>query len=271
MKNVTVSPFLKWAGGKRWLTTPEYRNIFPKSFNRYIEPFVGSGAIYFYLQPKKATLSDLNGALINTYKAIRSNWHAVKRSLVTHNKEHSKTYYYEMRGRSFSSKYQQAAQFIYLNRTCWNGLYRVNREGRFNVPIGTKNSVLLDTDNFSEIAKLLRRARLLNSDFERVIDSAEKGDFVFVDPPYTVCHDNNGFLKYNETIFSWDDQLRLRDTVFRAKRRGVKVLVLNANHNSLLSIYRGFGAKKSASRFSVISGAAEHRRHVKEAIIKSWS
>jgi DNA adenine methylase len=259
-------PFLKWAGGKRWLTR-SYPNLFDLEFNRYIEPFIGSGAVYFHLQPSDAILADSNPALIDVYQAIRADWLKVKRELEVHHRKHSKRYYYIVREQSLKSPHKKAAQFIYLNRTCWNGLFRVNQNGSFNVPIGTKKAVVLDSDNFEAIAALLRGAELICSDFEDIIDRAGKGDLLFVDPPYTVKHDNNGFIKYNEKLFSWDDQERLGKAICRAKNRGAKIILTNANHYAIRKMYKENFQVKSIKRHSILSGQSEYRGAVKELII----
>ena len=200
------SRFLKWAGGKRWLA-PRIRKLIPQTYNRYIEPFLGSGATFFALEPKESkSLSDINVDLINSYVAVRDHWHRVQRLLEVHHASHDEEYYYLVRDTRFRGPVQRAAQFIYLNRTCWNGLYRVNLRGRFNVPIGTKSAVVMDTDDFEWTSSLLETAILSCCDFESTIDLASKNDFIFVDPPYTVRHNMNGFIKYNEKLFSWADQ-----------------------------------------------------------------
>ena len=191
-----VQPFLKWAGGKRWLVQ-NHSDLFPNKFNRYIEPFLGSAAVFFHLQPNEAILSDANGRLIETYQSIKENYKLVEKYLRQHQRAHSNEHYYETRAKLFHSKFTRAAQFIYLNRTCWNGLYRENKKGIFNVPIGTKTNVLLRTDDFAAVSNILNNATLKNQDFEKTISLAEEGDFIFVDPPYTVAHNNNGFVKYN--------------------------------------------------------------------------
>ena len=152
--NTVVLPFLKWAGGKRWLTHHRDLGIFPDKYETYIEPFVGSGAIFFHLRPQKAILSDINKLLIDTYQAIKDDWRLVRKYLKQHHEKHSKRYYYKMREAKLLSRYQKAARFIYLNRTCWNGLYRVNTDGKFNVPIGTKSNVILDSDDFFSVSWL---------------------------------------------------------------------------------------------------------------------
>lgn len=263
-----VTPFLKWAGGKRWFVSG-HGWIFPLQFGRYIEPFLGSGAVFFHLQPKHAILADINDELIETYSVIRDNWEKLRRKLAVHSSNHNDAYYYRVRSNKPSREIDRAARMIYLNRTCWNGLYRVNLKGEFNVPRGTKNKVLLDTDDFEGISKLLRSVKLKVSDFEQTINAAAQNDFVFADPPYTVKHNNNGFLKYNDTIFSWEDQIRLRDAVFRAHRRGALVAVTNANHPSIRNLYREFSLT-TLSRVSVLAGDSEARGATEELLITNF-
>lgn len=264
-----LTPFLRWAGGKRWLMD-NHADLFKTEYNRYIEPFLGSGAVFFSILPEKAILSDLNSELIDTYNAIKNDWETVQKYLNIHHKNHSKRYYYVIRAFTPRSPATKAARFIYLNRTCWNGLYRVNLEGKFNVPIGTKNKVILATDNFEGISKSLKNAKILHSDFEDTIDGAEEGDLVFVDPPYTVNHNLNGFVQYNEKIFSWHDQIRLRNCIERALDRGVKVLMTNANHKSVSQIYEDIGNHYTFERNSKISANASFRGLTDELIVKTW-
>lgn len=205
-------PFLKWAGGKRWLVA-QHSILFPEEFERYIEPFLGSGAVYFHMRPRVALVSDANSSLIDTYREIREDWRNVANSLKRHHRNHTESYYYEERSRKHRSSHEKAAQFIYLNRTCWNGLYRVNLRGEFNVPVGTKTSVCLETDDFEGIARQLAGAELVHADFEQTIDRSANGDFLFVDPPYITRHNFNGFVKYNDKIFSWSDQERLAKAI----------------------------------------------------------
>jgi DNA adenine methylase len=268
-QRIEVEPFLKWAGGKRWFAE-RYLHLAPQKYIRYIEPFLGSGAIYFALQPEYAILSDLNTDLIECYRAISSFPAKIETILAEHHKRHCELYYYETRGAKPIDPIERGAWFIYLNRTCWNGLYRVNRRNEFNVPIGTKTSVVLSTDDFSKISKILTSTDIKNQDFELTIDAAERGDFVFVDPPYTVKHNLNGFIKYNDKIFSWADQIRLRDAVVRAAKRGAMVLVTNANHQSIRDIYEGVGEKFVIGRASILSGNPAHRSRTEELVIRTW-
>ncbi len=261
-----VPPFLKWAGGKRWLTH-NYTHFLPREFGRYIEPFLGSGAVFFHLKPHESVLADKNGDLINVYRQIKGNWKKVRGALSRHQTLHSKDYYYEERDRQRRAEHERAAQFIYLNRTCWNGLYRVNLKGEFNVPIGTKNTVLLDSDNFKTTSKLLRKSKLLVADFEETIESALQDDFVFIDPPYITRHNFNGFIKYNEELFSWSDQERLVRAVRRAAKRGVKMLLTNAAHDSIRDLYRGIGRQYDMDRSSVLAADSANRGFTTEIAI----
>ncbi len=264
----SCQPFLKWAGGKRWLIN--HCSLFiPTHYNSYIEPFLGSGAMFFALQPKRAILSDLNLDLIQAYRAIRSDWRSVVEALKKHHCRHSRDYYYEIRSSSPRELARKAARLVYLNRTCWNGLYRVNKQGRFNVPVGTKAAVCLRTDDFELVHRLLRRACLIRSDFETVIDKARARDLLFVDPPYTTSHSNNGFIKYNEKLFGWPDQVRLRDCLQRAQRRGAYVIATNADHDGIRQLYAGSFHLQSLRRVSVIASNSRFRQNIRELLITS--
>lgn len=263
---MTLSPFLKWAGGKRWLVN-SYSETFDIHFNRYIEPFAGSAAIFFHLLPKTAILSDKNKYLMDLYRAIKRDWRKVNKKLYEHSINHTKDYYYFLRSKNFDDEFDQAAQFLYLNRTCWNGIYRVNKNGVFNVPKGTKDKVILDTDDFEAVSKYLKNVTLLDGDFEKVVNMAMQDDLLFVDPPYTANHNNNGFLKYNERIFSWDDQVRLSKCVKDAKQRGVRVILTNADHGSVRELYEGDFNILSITRSSVLSGKSQFRRKVTELLV----
>ncbi|OHX34312.1 DNA methyltransferase [Methylomonas sp. LWB] len=266
-----ITPFLKWAGGKRWFVQ-RHADLIPKNFNRYIEPFLGGGSVFFYLQPSCSLLGDANPDLIAAYRGIKENWKAVVKSLQYHSRQHSDEYFYLMRGSHPKDVIRRASRMIYLNRTCFNGIYRVNLRGEFNVPRGTKDSVLLSSDRFDLIAKLLESADIRSADFEILIDEAQTDDFIFADPPYTVRHNFNGFVKYNEKLFSWQDQERLAEALIRAKNRGVHILSTNANHSSIRDLYENYGFKlNTTSRFSSISALSKHRKQFDEMIISFTS
>lgn len=263
---MSTRPFLKWAGGKRWLVD-NYGEIFNVNFDRYIEPFLGSGSVFFHLTPEKAILSDKNGDLINVYQALRDDWFKVFVRLIEHHKNHSHDYYYKQRLLTYKNRFSRAAQFIYLNRTCWNGLYRVSTKGKFNVPKGTKKKVILSTDDFEGIAEILKNAELKSDDFEHVISKAGKGDLLFLDPPYTANHNKNGFVKYNESIFRWKDQLRLSECVKDARNRGAHIILTNADHKSIRDLYDGYFIIRSITRQSLLSGRSQYRGKVSELLV----
>lgn len=266
-----MDSFLKWPGGKRWLIK-KTDELLPdmNTVQRYIEPFLGGGSIFFHLEPKEALLSDINEDLINAYLVIRNDWENLFQLLQKYQDQHSEEFYYFIRSSKPRTPIKKAARFIYLNRTCWNGLYRVNKKGQFNVPIGTKTNVILENDNFERLSNLLKTVDVRVCDFEVTIDQAGEGDFVFIDPPYTVKHNLNGFIKYNETIFSWQDQIRLKNAVVRAISRGAKVLITNANHESIEKLYSGCGSLHCLKRKSVIAGKSEARGSYSELAITNW-
>ncbi len=260
-----VKPFIKWAGGKRWLTTNPLFEI-PSFSGRYIEPFLGGGAVFFFLKPKSAILSDTNHRLIETYQIVRDDWEKVEKELKRFQYCHSSKFYYEQRERVYRARHMRAAQFLYLNRTCFNGLYRENLKGIFNVPKGEKDRVVFEEEDFSEISSVLKSAKIFTSDFEQVVDNSDQGDFIFADPPYTTAHNINGFVKYNQKIFSWEDQIRLKKAIIRAAERGVKILLTNADHQSIRDLYVGVGHYQAIRRQSVIAGKSQFRGTTSEAI-----
>lgn len=269
MSTKEILPFLTWAGGKRWLVK-NYQEIFPDDYNVYIEPFLGSGSVFFHLNPQKAILSDINADLICTYIALKTDWNKVYKHLKIHQRNHSPEYYYRIRDYNPRKLETKAARFLYLNRTCFNGIYRVNKQGKFNVPIGSKQNVILNTDDFKEISDRLKNVLILNHDYEAIINMANRDDFIFVDPPYTVNHNDNGFIQYNEKLFSWADQIRLCEALVRARDRGAKIIITNANHESVRNLYEEYDFEYHiVSRFSGISSKAKGRKNYEEIIVKS--
>jgi DNA adenine methylase len=262
-----AQPFLKWAGGKRW-PFKNYRHLFPSRVERLVDPFIGGGSSFFCLQPKSAILSDLNADLIGLYSAVRDNPRSVAKHLIYYHHSHCEDFYYRTRSNKPVDGIKRAAWSLYLNRTCWNGLYRVNLRGDFNVPIGTKTKVFASLDEFEAASFLLKSAALIHSDFEVTIDEAKEGDVVFADPPYFEKNRNIRFLKYNANVFAWPDQLRLRNALVRAAGRGVTCFVTNANHHSLVRLYEDCGIIHYLSRQSVVSGSNSGRKKDKEILVE---
>lgn len=259
-----MQPFLKWAGGKRWLVQQGLPK--PSSYQRLIEPFVGGAAVFFNLEPQRALLADLNPELINLYEVVRDRPRELRKVLSWYQSRHSAECYYNTRSREFTSPLLRAARMLYLNRTCWNGLYRVNRRGKFNVPIGTKSNVIMLEDDFERASELLSGAELRCQDFSATISQAGEGDFLFVDPPYTVKHNLNGFIKYNEDIFTWQDQVRLVDALQGARDRGAAIVVTNADHQSVRELYSAEFQYLPVQRRSVLSGRSHGRCRTTEAL-----
>ncbi len=262
-----ISPVIKWAGGKRWLIH-QHSDLFPHDYTRLVEPFLGGASIFLKFAPSKSLLADINSELITTYKAIKDDWISIVKGLKEHQKLHCKDHYYNVRTQTHTDPVKIAVRFLYLNRTCWNGLYRVNKNGMFNVPIGTKTKVILPTDDFEALSKRLRKGtELINQDFRKTLKMVNPSDFVYIDPPYIVNHNKNGFLKYNESIFCWDDQLELRNAVDDVATLGAKVIVSQANHHSVRKLYRQIGTTMVIRRNSMIASNSQHRKKVEELLI----
>jgi DNA adenine methylase len=263
------STFLKWAGGKNWFVK-NYSDLLPQKYNRYVDPFLGGGALYFHLEPKKAIVSDINDELIITYQAIATDWERVTDRLKLHAQNHCKEYYYKIRQSRPRAPHAIAARMIYLNRTCFNGIYRVNRSGEFNVPIGSKTTVILPTDHFDKRAQIMRGTKFQTCDFEKTINKAKAGDFLFCDPPYAVMDEKSGFVGYSKNLFSWDDQVRLSKAIERARKRGVMILMTNVNHPTIRGLYDQDKYRfLDASRKCCISGINKGRNTYNELIILS--
>lgn len=257
-------PFLKWPGGKRWAAPVIAACVEANLKRTYYEPFLGGGAVFFWLRPRRVVLGDCNEDLINTYSAIRSDHRAVLRALrrlrVTQKE------YYRIRGSRPRVMASRAARFLYLNRTAFGGIYRLNRDGYFNVPYGggsRRPDVLWETDLLEKAEMALRTAQIRHADFEELIDQAGAGDVVYCDPTYTVAHDNNSFVRYNERSFSWSDQERLALSASRAAARGATVLVSNAHHRSVKNLYPNADVK-TLSRISRVNPNPANRRDVSE-------
>lgn len=271
MNKESLLPFLKWPGGKRWLIK-KMPEVFSIQFNNYYEPFLGSGAVFFHLCPNKSVLSDVNEDLINLYVQMRDHPQLLAEQLQIHQKKHNKAYYYEMRDNDYVSSVERAGRFLYLNRTCFNGMYRENKNGKFNVPIGTKDNCLYDIDKFEHYSSALKNTELMACDFREVIKKARTGDLLFVDPPYTIGQaQQNSFIKYNSKLFSWNDQKDLCSGIVEARNRGVIIISTNAYCDELLEMYKkeGFYVLPIEKK-STISGVIDKRRKTTELLITSF-
>ncbi len=264
-----LEPFLKWPGGKRWLAL-QHGALFPREFHRYIEPFLGGGAVFFSLRPARAILADSNSELVNAYSCLKDSPEVIDRRLRRLHARHGRRLYYKMRAMVPRSALGRAVRFLYLNRTCFNGIYRVNQKGEFNVPIGSKTLVQYSDGYLLSVSNSLRTASIRVADFEETISKAGSGDFVFVDPPYTVMHNNNNFIKYNANLFSWVDQVRLSSVIRRAASRGAMIMLSNADHSSIRALYRDFGHHYRVARSSVLAAESDRRCKTTELVITTY-
>lgn len=260
-------PFLRWAGSKQRLL-PQIVPRLPHNFGTYYEPFLGAGSLFFLLKPDEAVIGDRNSRLIETYESIRDAPSTVQEYL-QHLDPLDKEQYYEVRRTTCRGRHQRAAQFIYLNRSCWNGLYRVNSSGKFNVPYGSPRSAnLVDWDVLRSCSEALNKpgVQIVSCDFAKALQSAQAGDLVFLDPPYVTGHDNNGFIDYNEELFGWHDQVRLASLSAELQASGVNVLITNAHHTPVIDLYPRFNVDV-LSRHSTLAGAVARRRRVQEVLL----
>ncbi len=266
-------PFLKWAGGKRQLL-PQMVKYFPKKYENYIEPFVGGGAVFFHLLPDKAILSDDNPDLINCYNVIRNDVKSLIISLSKH--KYEEKHYYQMRAidrddENYNklSDIEKAARTIYLNKTGYNGLYRVNSKGFFNVPFGLhKNPTICDKRNLIAVNIALRNVKIIQNSFEICLDFAKKNDFIYFDPPYHPVSRTSNFTSYNKINFGKDSQKKLYKIFRILVDRGCKVLLSNSYSDFILDLYKDYEIIILKARRSINSNAKK-RGLINEVLIKN--
>jgi DNA adenine methylase len=263
-------PFVKWAGGKASLL-PEILSRLPKTIKTYYEPFVGGGAVFFALAAEnrfqRATLNDINEELRDTYAALRQNVGGVIACLEKHAKQHGKTYFYGVRAHAVRNLESRAARLIYLNRTCFNGLYRVNKKGGFNVPFGDyANPTICDELNLRAVSTVLQGVDLLSSDFEKSTVNAKRGDAVYFDPPYAPLSETANFTAYSKGGFGADEHERLRNLAEKLIGRGVHVLLSNSDTPFVRNLYRGFKLEKVQARRN-INSKGDKRGKINELLI----
>jgi DNA adenine methylase len=239
-----ATPFLKWAGGKSQLLAT-YSQFFPSKFNNYYEPFIGAGAVFFRLASEKpnmnATISDCNAELINCYEQIRSDVTSVIEALKLF--KNDEDFFYAVRAQNVSklNQAQQAARMIFLNKTCFNGLYRVNKNGQFNVPFGRyKNPKMLDEENLRAVSNTLSKVKIFHRSFEQVAADAKKGDFVYFDPPYVPLTNTANFTSYTQNSFGLKEQQHLAETFRKLARRGCHVMLSNSDTAIVRELYSDF-------------------------------
>ena len=270
---LSARPFIKWAGGKARLLA-QYKPYLPKQFERYHEPFLGGGALFFHLAPhlraagKIAYLSDVNPELVNVYQCVRDRLPSLISLLAEHQEQHSKTHYYSVRQRITTDPIRRAARFIYLNKTCYNGLYRENSKGRFNVPMGRyKNPRICAPELLQAASAALQIAEISQRPFSAVLDKAiNADDFVYFDPPYHPLSSTSKFTAYSRYPFGEKEQIALRDIVVELVAKRAQVLASNSDCSFIRNLYNNFEIATITAARSINSKATK-RGKITEVLV----
>lgn len=274
-----MHPFVKWVGGKTQLLS-KIKDLMPKEYNRYFEPFVGGGALLFEVKPKEFLINDFNSELVEAYKSLtnKSDFELLKESLKAHENEHSEEHYYQVREMDKLEdfidlpRHVRATRMIYLNKACFNGLYRVNAKGYFNVPSGKKKKVTcFEESNLNDLYNFFNSSsyEILNGDFEEAVRNAKKGDFVYFDPPYDTWDDKNSFTSYAKNPFGKDEQVRLSNVYKALSNKGVYVMLSNHNTDFIRELYKDFNIHIVEAK-RMINSKADGRGNVEEVIITNY-
>ncbi|RLB51124.1 MAG: DNA adenine methylase [Deltaproteobacteria bacterium] len=270
-----AAPFVKWVGGKGRLLS-QLRPLLPLGIEhmRHVEPFVGGGALFFARRPGRALLTDINPTLVAAYAEIRDDVEGVIAALRRLAGRHSKESYYQIRERYNQSRRvsnsKRAAMFIYLNKTCFNGLHRVNRKGEFNVPVGSyKNPRILNEEGLHAASRALRHARLKCAPFDALLEDAKPGDFIYFDPPYEPVSQTASFTSYARDGFYQEDQTRLRDVYKALDRRGSKLMLSNSDVPFIRDLYKDFNIVTVAAPRAINCDATK-RGKVSEVIVRNY-
>ncbi len=271
-----IKPFLRWVGGKQNLVRQLARYVPPdihSNGHTYFEPFLGAGSLFFHVRPRKATLSDANRHLIHCYRALRDHPERILRYLQTHARQTSEDYYYRVRdefnNRLDTLSIAQATRFFYLNRACFNGIFRVNKQGQFNVPYGNKANLMIPShQKMMEISRLLRTSKLGSFSYEGIVGRVKSGDFVYLDPPYPPLNGSSYFTHYTEDRFGSEQQSHVAETAQALSDKGCRVLVSNADTCEMRRLYSDWNTHPvKVTRF--VSCKSE-RHYVGELIITNF-
>ena len=272
-----LSPFLKWAGGKARLLG-QFERFFPHEVERYCEPFVGSGAVFFYVMerfnPADVVLSDSNEELMNAYRTVRDDVEDLLIGLEEHRRSHGEDHYYKVRSLNPAalSPPARAARLIYLNKTCFNGLYRVNSRGGFNVPMGSyKNPGIFDAENLRRVSQALQGVDLQVRHFAELVGLANQGggDFIYFDPPYHPLSKTSSFTSFTAGDFKESDQKRLAEVYRELDRKGCKLMLSNSDCGFTRGLYKGFRLKTVRAR-RAINSKADGRGEINELLVLNY-
>ena len=275
-----MKPFLKWVGGKGRVIA-QLEQFFPDSYNNYFEPFVGGGAVYFHVNQDKATINDINKSLIGAYVNVRDNLGSLLKKLKTlENKyyaldsESRKAMFYQIRDEYNSTKNSQSikrsALLIFLNKTCFNGMYRENRSGGFNVPFGKyQNPNICDESNLRATSKYLQNTLILSGSYQDAVKNAKKGDFIYFDPPYHPLNPTSSFTSYSQDDFIEKDQVELKNLIDDLTKRGCKVMMSNSYSKFIINLYKDYKQYKIYVGRSINSNAAK-RGKIAEIVVTNY-
>lgn len=276
-KNVILTPILKWVGGKRQLLSEIYPLI-PKKITTYVEPFVGGGAVLFKLQPKRAIINDFNKELINTYKVVKKDPHKLLELLEIHDKNNCEDYYYEIRSLDRSDNFkkmsniEKAARIIYLNKTCFNGLYRVNQAGQFNSPYGRyKNPNIINRPTVLAMSNYFNSndIKIMQGDYRAVLKDLTKGTFVYFDPPYLPISTSSSFTGYTEGGFDEKEQIELKKECDKLSAKGIKFMLSNSDHPTIRELYKNYNITTVQAR-RAINSKGNKRGEIKEVLVRNY-
>lgn len=275
-KILLAAPVLKWVGGKRQLMG-EIEKVLPKTYTTYYEPFIGGGAVLFELQPKKAVINDVNSELINLYNVIKDDVELLIEDLRKH--ENTSEYFYRIREMDRDrevyeklSNIEKASRIVYLNKTCFNGLFRVNKSGEFNSPFGKyKNPNIVDEVTLRAVSKYFNKAdiKILNSDFEQSLKGIRKGSFVYLDPPYDPVSSSANFTGYDKGGFNRDEQIRLKKLCDKLDKKGVKFLLSNSATDFIKDLYKDYNIKVVKAKRAINSNG-NARGEVDEVLVRNY-
>ncbi len=273
-KNILISPILKWVGGKRQLLE-EIMPLINVKCSTYVEPFIGGGAVFFELQPKKAIINDYNGELINVYATVKENPEELIEALKVHERNNTEEYYYELRAIDRNEEYdsmsnvQKAARIIYLNKTCYNGLYRVNLAGQFNSPYGKyKNPNIVNPTTIKAMSNYLNSAKIdiRQGDYREALKGLRKGAFVYLDPPYMPISTSSSFTGYTENGFSYEQQVLLKQECDKLRKKGISFVQSNSDCREIRELYSEYDIKTVRAKRSINSNANK-RGEISEVLI----
>jgi DNA adenine methylase len=271
-----AEPFLKWAGGKGQLLK-QYEAFFPNDFNNFFEPFVGGGAVFFYLfnagrlqDRKKIFLIDSNEELINCYSVIKEDVEKLIKILNSPKFINTEQTFYKIRAEEPKERFGRAARTIYLNKTCFNGLYRVNSKGKFNVPFGGyKNPLICNSRNLIAVSSALQNVEILYGDFDRCLKLAKKEDFIYFDPPYQPLNKTSSFTSYTKEPFGEKEQVKLSKVFRGLDKIGCKVMLSNSDTSFIRKLYKNFRIEVVLAK-RAINCKASGRGAIKELVILNY-